>query len=170
MRRGGAVVGAIFLLAGGEAVLSTKSEYLPRQLQAAEEAPTPTEEKAVLEQRAKEYWEARLKGDLDRAFTLENPVQQKTMGKERYRKNIDSAFKWQKVEVLQTEILAGGELADITIDVQYQAPIADKMITVTSQKKDNWQRFEGTWYHVLDFLLLPDGKRPVIPGTNPKGA
>jgi len=173
MRRGVAVAGGGLLLAvvgggvwytaSGDAFSLFKfSRFTPHAL-------TLSQEQTALCEKAKSYWQARLQGDLNTAFSHEDPVRQKALGQRIYRQRIDSGLDWKQVDILDCKIFSGGELADVKLKVHYQAPIAGKIIPVTTQITDHWQKLDGSWRHVLDLALLSTGKRPIIPGTDPQG-
>ena len=171
MQRGVVVVGAGILLSAALGAFYVRSSTTrPAQTRTVTQSLTPEEERAHLESLAKAYWKARVEGDLNQAYTFEDPSRQEGLGKQRYRKKVDSGISWEKVKVAGVRILPGGELADVDLAVRYRAPLIGEIVTVSSRKTDNWQKLDGVWYHVLDTTPLPKGQRPVIPGTKPKGA
>lgn len=173
MHRGAVAAGVgILLVVGAGAFYITSGDVfsLFKPYHIVPTALTPEEEQAVLANRAKAYWRARAEGDTDTAFAYEDPVRQKAFGQREYRKKVDSAFQWKGVEVVGVNIWPEGELADVRINVHYQAPIAGKVMEVTSEKIDDWQKLDGVWYHVLDLYPIGTGQKPTIPGTTPKGA
>ena len=173
MHRGIVAVGVgTLLVAGAGAFHATSSNILPslKIFPIAGTALSPADDRAVLESRAKAYWRARAGGEMDTAFAYEDPVRQKAFGKREYRKKVDSAFQWKGVEVVGGNIWPEGELADVRINVHYQAPIAGTVMEVTSEKIDDWQKLDGVWYHVLDLYPIGTGQKSTIPGTTPKGA
>lgn len=173
MHRGIVAVGVgTLLVAGAGAFYTTSSNILPsfKSRPIVATAPSPMDDRAVLESRAKAYWQARAEGDTDTAFSYEDPVRQKAFGKREYRKKVDSVLQWKKAEVVGVNIRPEGELADVRINVRYQAPIVGTVMEVTSEKIDDWQKLDGVWYHVLDLYPIGTGKKPTVPGTTPKGA
>jgi uncharacterized protein YchJ len=165
-----AVGAGIILLAGIGAFYATSSTTRPSGFGRIEETLTPSEERAYLERMAKAYWKARVEGELATAFSFEDPVRQKALGKKGYRRKIDARLNWKEVQVENVRILPGGELADVELVVRYEARVIGEPIAVTSRATDHWQKLDGQWYHVLETVALPTGRRPTIPGTKPKGA
>ena len=129
---------------------------------------TPEEELQFLENRVRQYWQARAKDDMPTAFEFEDPVRQKRFGVSGYWRSVGGAMRIEDVNVLRVTICPGGELADARLRMRYEAWITGtKPIRATTYRTDNWQKLDGTWYHVLDFRPIR-AKRPIIQGTNPE--
>jgi len=170
MRQGVAAVVVGGLLVAGLSAFYVLPPDLFRSITGPTRALTPGEDRRILEQRVNEYWQAKVAGNLGKAFKFEDPVRQKQLGKKGYLRTTGRALEWEEVKVQSIQIRPGGELADVRLAVRYHMYIVGKAMKVNTEAPDYWQKLDGSWYHVLDLVPLPTGKRPTIPGTRPKGA
>ncbi len=118
-------------------------------------------DEAILLGRAKAYWEARFSQDMQRAFTLEDPVRQKNLNLIKYIRMVGDPGKVYAVTVKGVKIQ--GDQADVEVEMHYRHTIPpwDKQI-LKSTLTDDWQKIDGVWYHVLDLHLIRTGKPRVF--------
>jgi hypothetical protein len=125
----------------------------------------PGDGRVPLEQRVREYWQARVDGNKDLSFQYEHPDQQERLGREKYKRRIDSSIRIKQFSVLKVSSDPDNEeIATVRLGATYtydfRIPGA-KPITVPTHLTDYWQKEGEVWYHVIDFKVIPDG-RPVI--------
>lgn len=138
---------------------------------------SPEEDRAFLEQRVKEYWQARVENNSNLTFRYEHPVQQARIGEQKYKRRIGSTVQVKEFSILDVKLHPDGDKADVRLGAKYtyrfNIPGAKPFI-VPTEIVDYWQKEAGTWYHVLDTNVIPNG-RPVInkkatsTGSSPDG-
>jgi hypothetical protein len=174
MRRGGVFVVVGGLLIVGATVSFPYWSQIGREFLNRPPSPvtpkSPVENRALLEKRITEYWQARVKGDHDLTLPYEHPVQRKQLGNA-YRK-VGATVNIENFSLLKVEIEPDGEKAKAHIGAQYthdfKIPGAGK-IKVDTSFNDYWQKDEGIWYHVLDLKVIPDGRPFIAKQTTPAG-
>jgi hypothetical protein len=102
-----------------------------------------TEKPATLEERAQAYWQARVKGKVEQAFTFEKPgsIEQST-----YLKRLVTSHVTFTSCVIQS-IKEKDDEAEVELQVQYLLPGLSR--SVSSSMLDKWVKIEGQWYHLL---------------------
>lgn len=181
MHRGVVAVGVGALLTAGFVAFSSLSSqnlssFFTRELFNRKPGPalprTPEEDRALLAQRVREYWQARIQDNLERTFTYEHPARQKQLGKRTYRGRISSTIKVKEFTVLDLQLLPGAEMADVRLGAKYEydfrLPEAKPMM-VSTELTDYWQKEQGVWYHVLDLKVIPDGRPVIANKVTPQG-
>jgi hypothetical protein len=185
MRRGRLLVVVGGLLSGGTIICSVPYWYSQARAlfgHLGSQAPilpasSPEEDRALLEQRVKEYWQARVEDNASVTFRYEHPVQQTSIGEQTYKRRIGSAVAMKEFAILDIKLSPERDMADVRIKAKYSyrfnIPRAKPFI-VPTEFTDYWQKDAGMWYHVLDTLIIPNG-RPVISkkatstGSSPDG-
>jgi hypothetical protein len=167
MHRGRSLVVVGGLVIGG-AVAFFSPQWWPqaRAFFSPQSAPSPPrspeEDRAFLEQRVKEYWQARVEGNPSLSFQYEHPVQQDRWEERKYRRQLDSAIQVKEFTILDITLEPDGEKAQIRLGAKYQHNFRNipgaKPIIVSTYLSDYWQKEEGIWYHVIDPKVVPDGK------------
>jgi len=102
---------------------------------------------AQLTARANEYWDHKVKGDLEKAYTFEDP---ETIGETSltdYVKSFGGGVKWLDAEV--DSVTIAGDKARVLVRIRYRWGFAkgqpeDGMVSVSTEF---WRRLDGTWYH-----------------------
>lgn len=125
---------------------------------------SPEEDRLFLEQRVKEYWQARIESNPSLSFQYEHPVQQQRIGERKYNRRIGSAVRVKEFSILDVKLHPEGDKADIRLGAKYTYKFnipGAKPLIVSTEIADYWQKEAGIWYHVLDTKVIPNG-RPVI--------
>jgi hypothetical protein len=102
-----------------------------------------SEKGALLEERAQAYWEARVKGKVEQAFTFEKPG---SIEQPIYLKKLSTS----PVIFTASEIRSVREKddeAEVELQVQYLLPGLSR--SVSSSMLDKWVKIKGQWYHLL---------------------
>jgi hypothetical protein len=108
-----------------------------------------SEKVTPLEERAQAYWEARVKGKVEKAFTFEKPgsIEHFT-----YLKKLSTSHVTFTASVIQS-IQEKDDEAEVELQVHYLLPGLSR--SVSSSMLDKWVKIEGQWYHLLP--LAGDG-------------
>lgn len=164
---------AFFLLSSSQGSLSSlfTQKNLNRQISSASPR-TSEEDRALLAQRVREYWQARAQSDLERAFTYEHPARQKQLGKRAYQQRVGSTVKVKEFTLLDLQLLPGAETADARLGAKYEYDFrfsGTKPMVVSTEFTDYWQKEQGVWYHVLDLKVISDGRPVIANKTTPQG-
>jgi hypothetical protein len=104
------------------------------------------DEKARLRERINEYWQYKIKGDVEKAYQCEVPAFREKVSILQYV-NRFKLFKFVETEV--QEIEGNGREADSISKVTYRVllkPMMDRKLTKFENEK--WTKIKGTWYHV----------------------
>jgi hypothetical protein len=118
----------------------------------------------VLRERAQEYWQARLKDDMPKAYTFEDPLRRKQLTVIEYIRSIGTGMRLTTADVIDARIY--GDQADVHVEVngRYMIPGWNDL-PLKRTLIDDWQKIDGEWLHVIDFHLIKAGK----PRINPDG-
>jgi uncharacterized protein YchJ len=116
------------------------------------------EEKAKLRDRVNEYWQYRIKGDVERAYQCEAPAFREKVLILQYADRF-KLVKYLDAEVQEIEV-KGREASSklkLTYVIFLQA-ISDKKLSKLEEEK--WVKIEGAWYHVPeDFEMKKDDSK-----------
>jgi hypothetical protein len=94
-----------------------------------------------LQERVDEYWQARIKGDLERTYRLEAPgVFDKTTYLKRFLKS-PVIFKSYVIKSIKET----GDQAVVELQMEYLLPGLSR--PVSSSMTDTWTRTKSWWYH-----------------------
>lgn len=110
------------------------------------------EEKAKLRDRVNEYWQYRIKGDVERAYQCEAPAFREKVSMLQYA-NRFRLVKYLDAEVQEIEVK--GREASSKLKVTYVIfllAISDKKLSKLEEEK--WVKIEGAWYHVPEDLEM----------------
>ena len=102
-----------------------------------------SEKVATLEERAQAYWEARVKGKVEQAFTFEKPGSIEHLA---YLKKLSISHVTFTSSAIRS-IKEKDDEAEVELQVQYLLPGLSR--SVSSSMLDKWVKIEGQWYHLL---------------------
>lgn len=115
------------------------------------------DDRTILLERARVYWEARFVQDMQTAFTFEDPVRQKRLSLVQYIRLVGEAAKMYAVTVKGATIL--DDQADVEVEITTRPLFGSwAKSLMTSTITDDWQKIDDVWYHVLDLHMIRDGK------------
>jgi hypothetical protein len=87
------------------------------------------------------YWEARIKGDVEQAYSLEVPG---TLEKPAYQKKILKSPVVFRAYTIQS-IKENGDQAEVELRMEYILPGLSR--PASSTMVDTWVKVHGRWYH-----------------------
>jgi len=100
---------------------------------------------ASLEERVKEYWEVRIKGQAEQAYEFEAPG---GMDKPTYLKKIlASPVAFTAATVQSIKHNESGDEAEVELRVEFLLPGLSR--SASSSMLDKWVKVRGRWYHML---------------------
>jgi len=106
------------------------------------------EEKAKLRDRVNEYWQYRIKGDVERAYQCEAPAFREKVSILQYV-NRFKMVKYLDAEVQEIEVKGGEASSKLKLTyVIFLRAISNKKLSKLEEEK--WVKIEGAWYHVLE--------------------
>jgi uncharacterized protein YchJ len=116
------------------------------------------EEKTKFRNRVNEYWQYRIKGDIERAYQCEVPAFREKVSILQYA-NRFKLVKYLDAEVWEIEFKGteASSKSKVTYVIFLRA-IKDKQLSKLEEEK--WMKVEGTWYHVPeDFRMKKDDSK-----------
>lgn len=112
------------------------------------EDPGSPEKAALLQERAKEFWDATVKEDYDKVYSLYDPFfRANNADKSAVIGKLIGKIKFHKSEV--KDIRVEGNIATVTVSVVYSVPEMKMKIQVFSVP-DTATEFEETWLYIYD--------------------
>lgn len=116
------------------------------------------EEKEKLRDRINEYWQYRIKEDVERAYQCEVPAFREKVPIFQYL-NRFKLVKHLDAEVQEIEVKGGEASSSLKLTyVIFLKAISEKKLS--KLEKEKWVRIEGTWYHVPeDFEMKKDDSK-----------
>lgn len=94
-----------------------------------------------LQERVRDYWEARVKGDVEEAYTLEVPG---TIEKPAYQNKLLKSPIVFRAYTIQS-IKEDGDQAEVELRMEYILPGLSR--PASSTMLDRWVKVHGRWYH-----------------------
>ena len=113
------------------------------------------EEKAKLRSRIDEYWQYRIKGDVERAYQCELPAFRETVSILQYVNRFKLVrYVDAEVQEIDIDVRDATSKTKVTYIVFFKA-FRDRKLSKLEQEK--WVKIENTWYHVPeDFDMKKD--------------
>jgi hypothetical protein len=102
-----------------------------------------SEKVATLEERIQAYWEARVKGKVEQAFTFEKPGSIEQLA---YLKKLSTSPVTFTASAIRS-VREKDDEAEVELQVQYLLPGLSR--SVSSSMLDKWVKIKGQWYHLL---------------------
>lgn len=126
-----------FLLAAGVLALAGCAAFKPA---------TPEQ---IVEQRAKEYWQARVAGQFEKAYALSTPAYRKTKTADQFKMQFGAGVAVKSVEVTKVTCESDKCTTQVKLGVQ-PAMIGAKLGTIDSYLNETWLLEDGQWWHYQD--------------------
>ena len=102
-------------------------------------------------QRAQQRWAALVARDFAAAYAYETPGYRSTVSPEQFQSRFGAAVRWRGATVEAVAIDAAGDRAEVTIQLDYEAPDAlGGLYTNRKAMRERWIASEGTWWYVRD--------------------
>jgi len=115
---------------------------------------SPEGDKAVLKQRAQEYWALVKANDRVKAWNYEELSKDPNGALEGYLKR--SGVTYEEIEVRDVRSLEG-DRATINVFMRYSLPLL-RVKKMEAVAQDEWRRIDGVWHHVLRrSVMFPGG-------------
>ena len=103
----------------------------------------------ALEQRAKEYWEHKVKGEFDKSFPYEDPATVKDLTLAEYARSTGGGVKWLSAE--PEKVVIDENKGGVYIKIRYLWTFVDPAQQAEKGFEqafwDHWTLVDGTWYH-----------------------
>jgi len=102
-----------------------------------------------LEERVKEFWEARIAGDDIKAYTFEVYSKTGRMTANQYVRSRSPVFQYKSYKVKGIE--EKGDEATVTIDLRYNLALPTRAdVDLAMDLQERWVRLDGQWYRQLE--------------------
>ncbi len=103
----------------------------------------------ILRTRVTEFWEHRIKLELDKCYSYEYPLLRKKTNIVDYIKSFNTGFAVWKGYIIKDIKFIDEENADVNMDIKSSVKIpGTKQFEQDSDVTERWIKLEGTWYHV----------------------
>src|SRR5262245_20417226 len=102
-----------------------------------------------LEERVKEFWEARIAGDDIKAYTFEAYSKNGQMTANQYVRSRSPVFQYKSYKVKGIE--EKGDEATVIIDLRYNLALPTRRdVDLAMDLQERWVRLDGQWYRQLE--------------------
>ena len=103
----------------------------------------------IVANRAGEYWNYKVKGDLEAAYQYEHPEFRKAVKLADYLMSIGGGVKW--LEAKAGNAVIDGKAANVEMKIRYAIVLGPYFPKEGKERNilTHWRLVDGTWYHVL---------------------
>ncbi|GKS98653.1 nuclear transport factor 2 family protein [Acidovorax sp. SUPP3434] len=109
----------------------------------------PATPEQIVEQRATDYWKARVAGQYDKAYALSTPSYRKAKTAEQFKMQFGAGVAVKSVEV--TKVTCDSEKCTTQVKLGVQPGMAGaKLGTIDSYLNETWLLEDGQWWHYQD--------------------
>lgn len=127
---------------------------------ATKEAVKNVSDEDILRERVTAYWNYRIKGDMDKAYSYEDLYTKNMVSMSKYiAGGMNPLVQWSGFELVEIKMKNADTAAvKIKANLKIKAPGA-KAFEHDMMMVDQWVRDEGYWYHLSNFNSKPIGKK-----------
>ena len=106
----------------------------------------PSTPEQIVQQRATDYWKARIAGQVDNAYALSTPSYRKLRTSAQFKMQFGAGVSVERAEVTKVSCEAEKCTAQIKLDVK-PALMGVKMGTIATYLDEVWLLEDGQWWH-----------------------
>lgn len=114
----------------------------------------------LLAERAKQYWDYKVAGAMDKAYELEDPRAREKLSLKTYLTEFGTGVKWLSAEIGPVNLDATPALVTVTINYVTLLSNAPPIKGRTRTIQDKWVLINNQWYHHLAPAAAPPKDRP----------
>jgi len=113
-------------------------------------APRSVSDEDHLKTRVKAYWTAKIDGDEEACYRMEDPVFRKTWSLTEYIRAEGRIAKWMKAEVVDMNLTGSSAVVTMDTVVRIRVPQARAEGMIPRKMTERWAKVDGEWYRVTD--------------------